>query len=292
MTIAPETPAPLRFLSLEITARCQLTCPSHCYAQAGPTRGHGTMTAGDWHRIIHEAASLGTTMLQLIGGEPTLHPDFTGIVEHAVRVGLRVRVYTNLVRVREVHWRLFEHPQVSMATSVYSDDPGEHDAITGRRGSHAATRGNLVEAVRRGIRVKVGIADLGGGQRAEQARAEVQALGVHEVHIDRVRPVGNAANAAVPSVSALCGRCGDGKAAILPNGAVAVCEIGRFLTAGSVVGGASLASVFGSDRWAEVTASVPRRTDADPCPPDCAPNDDTQCGPEKGGVCGPADDDE
>ncbi|WP_369383132.1 radical SAM protein [Streptomyces sp. cg36] len=291
MTIAPEAPTTLRFLSLEITTRCQLTCPSHCYAQAGPTRGHGSMTGQDWHRLIDEAVALGTTTVQLIGGEPTQHPDFTALVEHALQVGLRVRVYSNLVRIRQAHWRLFEHPRLSLATSYHSDDPDEHDMITGLRGSHTATRANLVEAVRRGIPVKVAIVDLGGGQRVEQARAEMQALGVHQIHVDAVRAVGNAATvrAVLPSTSALCGRCGDKKAAILPDGDVSVCEIGRFLTAGSVKS-ASLASVLASDRWTQIAASVPRHTSADPCPPDCAPNDDSACGPDNPGPCGPADD--
>jgi MoaA/NifB/PqqE/SkfB family radical SAM enzyme len=70
-------PTRLRFLSLEITGRCQLTCPSHCYAQAGPTRDHGSMTGDDWHRVLDEAVVLGTTTVEFIGGEPTRHPDFT-----------------------------------------------------------------------------------------------------------------------------------------------------------------------------------------------------------------------
>ncbi|MEV0442919.1 radical SAM protein [Streptomyces spectabilis] len=293
MTTAPEPPVtPLRFLSLEITSRCQLTCRSHCYAEAGPTRGHGSMTGADWHRIIDEAATLGAKTVQLIGGEPTLHPAFTELVEHAVQNGLRVRVYSNLVRIRDRHWQLFEHPQVSLATSVYSDDADEHDAITGRCGSHAATRANVIAAVHRGVRVKVGIVDMGGKQRAAQARAEMQALGVHRVQVDPVRAVGNAAGVAIPSTAALCGRCGNGKAAVLPDGQVSVCEIGRFLTAGSVKS-ASLASVLAGGRWAQVRAIVPRRASADAvCPPDCSPNDDTACGPETGDdPCGPADDD-
>ncbi|MFI2428601.1 SPASM domain-containing protein [Streptomyces sp. NPDC018955] len=88
-------------------------------------------------------------------------------------------------------------------------------------------------------------------------------------------------------MSSLCGRCGDGKAAVLPDGTVAVCEIGRFLTAGSVRG-ASLASVLAGERWAEVAASVARRAGAAPCDPDCSPNDDT-CQPSSGGTCGPSD---
>lgn len=42
MTIAPERPTrPTvpKFLELELTQRCQLTCPSLCYAKAGPAGG-------------------------------------------------------------------------------------------------------------------------------------------------------------------------------------------------------------------------------------------------------------
>ncbi|MEU3862980.1 radical SAM protein [Streptomyces sp. NPDC028722] len=289
MTIAVEAPTTLRFLSLEITGRCQLTCPTLCYAKSGPTREHGSMTEEDWNRIIDEAAGLGTEEIQLIGGEATLHPAFARMVQRVAGAGLRVRVYSNLLRIRAEHWRLFEHPRVRLATTYHSSVAAEHDAVTGRDGSHEATRANIVEAVRRGIRLKVAVLDSGDHERAARARAEMQALGVKEVHVSEVRAVGNAAGAAVPSTASLCGRCGDHKAAVLPDGSVSVCEMGRFLTAGSVRE-ASLASVLASDRWAQVTASVPRRAGAAPCPPDCAPNDDSSCGPDNSGPCGPADD--
>ncbi|MFE5847932.1 radical SAM protein [Streptomyces niveus] len=221
------------------------------------------------------------------GGEPTLYPEFGRLVEHALAAGLRVRVYSNLVRVREEHWALFEHPRVRLATSYYSDIAEEHDRITGRTGSHAATRANIAQAVRRGVHVSVGIIDMGGGQRAEQAREEMRALGVDEVGVDKVRAVGNAARGALPSTSSLCGRCGDGKAAILPTGDVTVCELGRYLKGGSVLD-ASLSTVLASQRWADVVASVPRRAGA--CGPDCSPNDDN-CQPSSGGTCGPASED-
>ncbi|MFF7858772.1 radical SAM protein [Streptomyces sp. NPDC007904] len=289
MTIAPQAPTALRFLSLEITGRCQLTCPALCYAASGPTRDHGGMSEDDWNRTIDEAAGLGAEEIQLIGGEPTLHPAFARMVRRAVDAGLRVRVYSNLLRVRAEHWRLLEHPGVRLATTYHSSVAAEHDAVTGRAGSHQATRANIIEAIRRGIRLKVAVLDGGDHERAERARAEMQALGVHEVHVSQVRAVGNAAGAAVPSISSLCGRCGDRKAAVLPDGSMSVCEMGRFLTAGSVKE-ASLASVLAGNRWAEVTASIARRAGAAPCPPDCAPNDDSSCGPDNSGPCGPADD--
>ncbi|MEK8146307.1 radical SAM protein [Streptomyces sp. M10(2022)] len=115
MTIAPEapittTPRIPSLLELEITRRCQLTCASHCYAEAGPTQGHGIMTGDDWKRVISQAAELGVKKIQCIGGEPTLHPDFVEIVEHALAEGLGVQVYSNLYRVRPEHWALSPGP--------------------------------------------------------------------------------------------------------------------------------------------------------------------------------------
>lgn len=291
-TSTPQQPAALDFLSLELTARCQLAC-LHCYAESGPTLGHGVMTGDDWKRVIDQGVALGVTTAQFVGGEPTLHPQFGELVAYALRAGLRVRVFSNLYRVRAEHWQLFSHPRLSLATSYYSDSPDQHDAITTRRGAHAATLAHIGEAVRRGIPVKVNIVDLGDGQRTEEARAQMQRLGVRHIHIDAVRGVGNAARGALPSVSSLCGQCGVGKAAVLPDGSVTPCEIGRFLTAGSVRKD-TLGEVLSGTQWQQMVASIPRLPSSDgsptsrldPCGPDCGPNDDSSGG---GGTCNPAD---
>ncbi|MFC5905524.1 radical SAM/SPASM domain-containing protein, partial [Streptomyces zhihengii] len=276
LDIRRPSPAPLDVLSLELTSRCQFTCPSQCYAEAGPTRGHGSMTAEDWHRLIDEAHALGTRSVQFIGGEPTLHPAFTELVAHALRVGLNVRVHSNLYKVRPEHWSLFEDPRVRVATTYHSDDAAQHDAITGRDGSHAATRAAIREAFMRGVKLRVAIVDHGNGQRAEQARAEMESLRVTAT-VDKVRAVGRASGGLPPSTSSLCGRCGDRKAAVLPNGEVSVCEIGRFLTAGNVRE-TPLASVLTSPAWQQARESVPVRDSADPCGPDCGPSDDSSSG--------------
>ncbi|MFC4500548.1 MULTISPECIES: radical SAM protein [Streptomyces] len=293
MTIAPEAPArSIEFLELDLTARCQLAC-SHCYAEAGPTKGHGSMTGDDWRHVIDEAAEVGVETVQLIGGEPTLHPNFSELAWHALDVGLRVRVYSNLYRVREEHWDLFGHPDVRLATSYYSDAPAEHDEITGRKGSHDSTRANIVEALRRGIDVKVGIIHMRDGQRSQEAFAEMVELGATQVRIDRVRAVGNAVQGVLPSTSALCGRCGEGKAAILPDGTVAPCGMGRFMPAGNVRG-SSLKQVLAGSAWSSVVASIPRRGQAG-CTPDedsCMPSPgvDMACNPDKDGSdCSPAE---
>ncbi|WP_338056454.1 radical SAM protein [Streptomyces torulosus] len=261
MTIAPEAPAkPIvpEFLELEITGKCQLTCPSLCYAKAGPTEGHGTMTADDWKQVISDAARLGVKKVQFIGGEPTMHPSFEALVQRALAEGLDVQVYSNLYRVKLTHWELFAHPRVSLATSYYSDDPAEHERVTGRKGSHAATRANIVQAVTRSIPLQVGIVEVFEGQRVAEARADLESIGVRVINTDRVRSVGRAEKH-VPSIGDLCGRCAKGRAAVMTDGTVTPCVLGRFLPTGNVkVQG--LAGVFGGQRWAQTAASIPAAT--------------------------------
>ncbi|MFF9218876.1 hypothetical protein [Streptomyces viridosporus] len=78
------------------------------------------MTGDDWNRTIDEAAGLGAEEIQLIGGEPTPHPAFARMPQRAVGAGLRVRVHSNLLRVRSDHWRLFERPSMRLATTYHS----------------------------------------------------------------------------------------------------------------------------------------------------------------------------
>jgi hypothetical protein len=104
----------------------------------------------------------------------------------------RGQVFSSLYRVTSAQWEVAALAGVSLACSYYSDDPVQHDAITGRRGSHARTRANIAEAVRRGIPVRVGVIGLSDGQRAGQAVAELEALGIQRgaIGLDRLRASG------------------------------------------------------------------------------------------------------
>lgn len=282
MTTALEVPA---FLELEITGQCQLTCPSLCYAKAGPTQNHGSMTGDDWKRLISEAAAIGVKKVQFIGGEPTMHPTFDALVHRALAEGLEVQVYSNLYRVKLHHWELFGHERVSLATSYYSDVAEEHERVTGRKGSHAATRANIVQAISRGIPLQVGIVEVFDGQRVAEAREELLALSVSEdmVHSDRVRSVGQG-EVHDPTVSDLCGGCAKGRAAVMTDGTVTPCVLGRFLSTGNAKAN-GLKAVFAGAQWAETAASIAPR----PAPSAaCTPADSNDCNPARTPACNPA----
>ncbi|MEU7911297.1 radical SAM protein [Microbispora bryophytorum] len=264
---------PVHFLELEITGRCQLTC-THCYASSGPSAGHGTMTTGDWEALLDSAPAAGIRTVQFIGGEPTMHPDFERLLAHAVAQGLKVQVYSNLYRVNDRLWDLFTDPNVTLATSYYSDDPDEHDRVTQRRGSHARTLSNIIEALRRGIPLKVGIVQLTDDQRAQQAWDQMKSLGVNSLGpIDRMRGVGRGADTIETNAGELCGQCGHGRAAVASNGDVWMCVMSRFMEPAGNVQTTPLAEILGGVIWQNLLRQVPRRSGVPACNPDSDGND-------------------
>lgn len=282
----PAVPA---LLELETTGLCQLRC-TQCYAGSGPDGGPGTMTPGDWERVIDQATALGVRLVQFLGGEPTLDPALPRLVRHALAAGLKVQVYSNLVHVTADLWELFTLPGVSLGTSWYAADPVTHGKITGSRASYERTRSNIAEAVRRGIFVRAAIVDVLPGQDTAAAAEVLRATGVRDIRIRPQQNLGRAAREGAPhDLAELCGRCGDDRAAIMPDGSLVPCVIGRWLDAGNVRD-TPLAALLAGPAWQARLAVVPRRATVPgplplgACPPasdgeDCPPASNPTCAP-------------
>ncbi len=198
MTTLIEKPARgslagIRSLELEITGKCQFSC-SHCLSVSSPQASHGEMTAADWLSVIIDAAALGIRTIQLVGGEPTSHPNWRQFTEVALSLGRNVEVFSNLFHVRDEWWSVFARNGVTLGTSYYSDDLDEHDRITGPTGSYVRTRKHIREALDRGIVLRAGVVEVLPGQRVQEARAELVSMGVEpdRIRVDRVRAVGRA----------------------------------------------------------------------------------------------------
>lgn len=286
------------FLWLEVTGRCQLQC-THCYADSGPSGTHGAMAVRDWVCVLDQAGDSGVEMVQFIGGEPTLYPGLKILVVYALGRGLSVEVFSNLVHVTDDLWEVFSRPGVSLATSYYSDQSKQHAGITGRS-SYVRTKTNIVEALRREIPLRAGVIDLGNDQRASHARKELAALGVPSIGYDRLRQVGRGARDQQASTEQLCGHCGDGTAAISPDGVVWPCVFSRWLPIGNVRE-AKLAEILASPeadkvltelaRAFESRKSTRRGNSLQSCRPNCGPTCDPcnpRCNPSCQPYCSPS----
>ena len=85
---------------LEITDRCNLTCPT-CYAMSSPHYGrHRTVEEVERMLDIVVANEGEPDVVQISGGEPTIHPDFFEILDIAKRKPIRhLMVNTNGIRI-------------------------------------------------------------------------------------------------------------------------------------------------------------------------------------------------
>lgn len=261
-----------RFLWLELTGRCQLSC-LHCYADSSPRGEHGVLTHTDWIRVLDEAVAHGVRVVQFIGGEPTLHPAFIALARHALAIGLRVEVFTNLLRVGPDLWSLYRNPGLSLATSYYSASPSVHDTVTGRLGSQRATRRNIAKAIEFRIPIRAAVIGVLDRQGLSQAKAELTALGVQEIRVSRLRQIGRGGRATSPELAELCGACGQGVAAVSADGAVWPCVFARSCPVGDVRRDPLHAILSGLAMPAIVEqvslARESERSEADPkeCPP-------------------------
>ena len=68
---------------IEVTDRCNLKCPI-CYAESSPTHGrHRTLEEIEWMFDIIVANEGEPDVIQISGGEPTIHPQFFEIMDIA-----------------------------------------------------------------------------------------------------------------------------------------------------------------------------------------------------------------
>ncbi|WP_159372876.1 radical SAM/SPASM domain-containing protein [Nocardia caishijiensis] len=276
------------FLWLELTEKCQLNC-THCYADSGPTKSHGTMTTGDWLAVIDDAAAIGVGVIQFIGGEPTLHPALPELIRHASARGIATEVYSNLVHIRADIWDLLVECRVRLATSFYSDQAEQHRMITGNARALERTTANIGKAVRLGVPIRVGIVTVLADQRVEQARRLLTDLGVEDIEVDHVRRAGRANADADVKLEELCGQCAGDVLAVYPDGAVRPCVFTRTLEVGDVLT-SSLRDVIESQELVTARAAIRNATEnSRDCNPTCNPGCHPGCGPRcaPGLICNP-----
>ena len=147
------------YVWLELTERCNCNC-IHCYGQWGDAVGNARigLDRDRWLMILDEVYRRGGREIQLIGGEPLLHPDFACILEHAHRIGMdRIDVFTNATLVDDAAAALLRESGANVAVSLYGHCAEIHEKVTQRTGSFSRTERGLKILKQYGVPVKIAV---------------------------------------------------------------------------------------------------------------------------------------
>ena len=114
-----------------LTERCNFRC-RHCYVSAEPGRGqHMPVTL--FRRSLDLLRDVGISDIRLTGGEPTIHPNFSELVELAIRQRFRVGLISNGSGMRQHWWTDAFMSQFSRCwISLYGITPQQHSRISVR----------------------------------------------------------------------------------------------------------------------------------------------------------------
>jgi MoaA/NifB/PqqE/SkfB family radical SAM enzyme len=229
----------LDFLWLELTNRCNLQC-IHCYTESHPHSGdRDLLRTKDYESIMFQAYALGCRKIQFIGGEPQLYRDFLMLLVKAKEVGFEfIEVFSNLTQLNDDTIQFSSNNKVWFATSVYSNEPSEHDAITKVKSSYAHTIRNLRRLIDKGVETRAGIIAINQSKGSiERTRKFLVDLGVKHVGVSGTRAFGRGEKVLSQGaqLSSLCGNCWKGKLCIAPDGIAYPCVMARKWPVGSVL---------------------------------------------------------
>ena len=113
------------FMSLFITRKCNLAC-SYCNL---PDPNLYTMDGDEWIKVIDKVAPH-TQFFNLIGGEPTMHPDLDIIVEHLNGIDAAYSMVTNSTQSYSYYQYLLIHRRLqSLGVSIDTMDPYGNDSV-------------------------------------------------------------------------------------------------------------------------------------------------------------------
>lgn len=144
----------INFAWIEITQRCNLYC-RHCYEGSSKNVEISDMTMQDFETAVNALHSIDIKRIQLVGGEPLIHPQIAEMIKIAKDTFEFVEVYTNGTLLTDELLELITDRKVALAFSLYAADSAVHDYVTCTKGSYNLTKDRICRALDLGNTVRV-----------------------------------------------------------------------------------------------------------------------------------------
>ena len=179
-------------LTWELTYGCNLSC-AHCLSSSG-RRDPAELSTAEARAFVDELSEMQVFYVNIGGGEPTLRPDFSDLVEYAVGRGVGVKFSTNGTTMSKARARRYAAMDyVDIQVSLDGASPESNDPVRGA-GSHAAAlraMRNLAEAGFERFKVSVVVTRHNAGEL--EALLALAGDFRAELRLTRLRPSGRGA---------------------------------------------------------------------------------------------------
>jgi molybdenum cofactor biosynthesis enzyme MoaA len=112
--------------NLSVTRGCNRNC-SYCFARdafASPGQSAAFISRRDFLRALDFLERSGIDQARLLGGEPTLHPEFPYLVDRVLERGRRLLVFSNGLMPEAALRRLEHTPVDRVAVLINVNAPG------------------------------------------------------------------------------------------------------------------------------------------------------------------------
>jgi radical SAM protein with 4Fe4S-binding SPASM domain len=283
----------IRFAHVELTNQCNLRC-THCYSDAQLSRPSGELGTEEILSVLCQLSELGCKKVQLVGGEPLLHPFINRIVEKSLELFAEVELYSNIQQIERLNSVYLENDKLLFATTHYGVDEVQFDKMAQKPGAFKKWLSALTILQAKPERTRIAIVanEKSTGEEIEHLESWVKSMGFTRISVDRVRPYGRAAleGGIGDSVEGLCGQCDNGQLAIAPNGDVFPCVMSRFAKLGNIrmdTLGEIFRSRQGHEFYAALRSSFPKSDVVRSCNPDSAGCNPNACNPQGLPSCTP-----
>ncbi|MHB1987466.1 MAG: mycofactocin radical SAM maturase [Acidimicrobiales bacterium] len=176
-------------LTWEVTYGCNLAC-AHCLSSSG-RRDPRELSTKEAMEFIDELVAMQVFYVNIGGGEPTLRPDFTDLVDYAIGSRIGVKFSTNgttMTRARAEAFSAMDYLDIQI--SLDGVRPASNDPVRGD-GSHAAAvraMAHLAEAGFEAFKVSVVVTRHNAAELPELL-ALAQSYGA-QLRVTRLRPSG------------------------------------------------------------------------------------------------------
>jgi radical SAM protein with 4Fe4S-binding SPASM domain len=185
-----EVPSPMN-VSVELTYNCSFSC-RHCYINSSPKRDELWKTK-ELITVLDELNHLGTSKIELTGGDPLTHPDFVYIVKHCACNFNSVNVITNGYLLDEDHVMCLSEYKDKLAFQVdlHGDNSKYVDWFCGREGAFENAKKAIKLLSDNGFKIQVAmnITPLNMDQISNTAALAIE-LGASSMMTSTVLPVG------------------------------------------------------------------------------------------------------